>query len=235
MMKIFLILIFCAIFSFSAFAQTQVYGTSSIEFIFSSADVEMDIDGALVDVNSPMRFTAWFHYAQHLNLDFTNNIGLYTGGAIRNVGFITNDADYGVEKRIHRSYSLGVPLAVKLGMFDKGFFVYGGAEYEWMFHYKEKHWDSGQKFKTSEWFSNKVNTFVPSVFVGIQLPRGANIQFKYYLEDFLNHDYSRGSVDMSHYKKSQMFYVSLGFTIRTFRFIEVFEGDTYHGGQHARL
>ncbi|WP_282035893.1 hypothetical protein [Saccharicrinis aurantiacus] len=214
-------------------AQTNVYGTTSIELIFSSADVNMDIGGEDIDVRSPMRFTAWFHYAQYLNFDFTNNIGLYTGGAIRNVGFITNDADYDIEKRVHRSYSLGVPLAIKLGVFDKRFFIYGGAEYEWMFHYKEKYWEAGQKYKTSEWFSDKVNTFVPSVFVGIQLPKGANLQFKYYLEDFLNSDYNRGSVDFSNYNKTRMFYVSLGFQLRTIHFKKVFEEDIYRGQVQA--
>jgi hypothetical protein len=45
---------------------------------------------------------------QYFHVDFTNNIGLYTGLAVRNVGFIY-DTDIPT-KTIRRSYTLGVPL-----------------------------------------------------------------------------------------------------------------------------
>ncbi|WP_066631848.1 hypothetical protein [Labilibacter marinus] len=208
-------------------AQTDVYTETSWEMIFSFADVEMNVGNEDIKVNSPMRFTAWYHAAQYVNFDFTNNIGLYTGLALRNVGFITNDSEYNLEKHVHRSYNLGLPLAVKLGAFDKGAYIYGGAEYELLFHYKEKFWQDGQKYKTSQWFSDRTKRFIPSVFVGVQLPHRANIQFKYYLDDFLNHDYKRGVVDQSNYKKTQVFYVSVSYRFRSRDFKKVFEGEGY--------
>ena len=61
-------------------------------------------------------------------MDFSNSIGLYTGVAIRNVGFIY-DTDLPT-KTIRRSYNLGVPLALKLGVFDKHMYLFGGGEYD---------------------------------------------------------------------------------------------------------
>ena len=191
----------------------NVHGVTSGEFIFSGGDVE--IDGVNQDMG--MRFSFFFHYGQYWHIDLNNNFGFYSGGAIRNVGLKTkNEGDY--DKIIRRSYSLGIPVAVKLGSFKDHFFVFGGAEGEWMFHYKQKFFNDDGKQKSSEWFSDRVNPIMPSVFAGIQFPKGLNLKFKYYLNDFLNKEY-RGSdfgttVDYSIYK-TQMFYISISFDIET--------------------
>jgi hypothetical protein len=187
-----------AISNLSAQAQ-KIYMSTSGEIILSGADV--NFNGS--DVNTNIRFTLFFHLQQQLNFDLSDNIGLYTGLGIRNVGLIMEDyyqnvgydvdqshPDYNKNTKIkHRSYALGFPLALKLGTFEKGYFAYGGVEYEWMFHYKQKKFIDGAKSRFKEWTSDRVNPWIPSWFVGLQFPGGFNLKFKYYLDDFLNKDF----------------------------------------------
>ena len=74
---------------------------------------------------------------------------------------------------------------------ENGAFLYGGYEFEMPFHYKEKTFVNGDKRdKLTGYFSNRVNWYTQSVFVGINFKRGANLKFKYYLNEFFNGDYS---------------------------------------------
>jgi hypothetical protein len=201
----------------SLHAQKKVYTTYSGEMIFQGSEV--DRSGNHVPTN--MRWTVFFHLGSYINFDFTDYIGMYSGLAIRNVGFISNEnIDFdGTEKftkTIRRSYNLGIPLALKLGTFDKHFFIFGGAEYELLFHYKEKWWPDGNgnrnntKVKYTEWFSDRTPTFIPSAFAGIQFPGGLNIKFKYYLQNFMNKDFrdSDGNYPYSDLNVN-LFYVSV--------------------------
>lgn len=218
---------FIAIVSIEIDAQ-RIYHSSGGEVIFSGADV--NFNGT--DVNTNVRFTLFFHTQQLINLDLTGNIGIYTGFAIRNVGLITEDLyqnmgflnidnthpDYNKNTKYkRRSYSLGFPIALKLGSFDKNFFFYGGAEYEWMFHYKQKLFVNDEKRKITEWTSNRVNSWIPSFFAGIQFPQGFNLKFKYYLDDFLNPSFTGidfgEQVDYSQYESTGIWYISLAFFI----------------------
>jgi hypothetical protein len=233
MKKIFILL--CVIgLTGSLRAQLEVYPVTSWEFIFSGAEVEQGLDGGSPEsINAKMRFTGFFHWEQDWHMDFTDHVGIYSGFALRNIGLIMNDSRlndaFNYSKIIRRSYNLGVPLALKLGSFDNHFYVFGGGELELLFHYKEKYWENGQKYKTSEWFSNKTKRFLPSVFAGVQFPGGLNLKFKYYLDDFLNHDF-KGSGDRNDYttfKKSQVFYVSLCWQFNTRKFNQVFQEDFF--------
>jgi hypothetical protein len=207
----------------SARGQDQkIYMSTGGEIIFSGADVVFN--GS--DVNTNVRFTLFFHMQQQLNFDLTNNLGLYTGLAIRNVGLIMEDyyqkvgydvdpshPDYNKNTKIkHRSYTLGFPIALKLGSFDDNFFAYGGFEYEWMFHYKQKKFIDGAKYKFTDWTSDRVNPWMSSWFVGLQFPGGFNLKFKYYLDDFLNQDFVGQDfgedVDYSQFESSGMWYIS---------------------------
>lgn len=216
--------ILLSLISFESKAQPNIYRSSGGEIILSGADVRFND----VEVNTNMRFTLFFHTQQLLNIDLSSKFGLYTGAAIRNVGLITEDlyqnVGFGDIDNTHpnwnkstkikrRSYSLGFPLAFKLGTLNKNYFLYAGGEYEWMFHYKQKQFLDDNKTKFTEWGSKRVNTWVPSLFAGIQFPGGINLKLKYYMQDFLNTDF-RGvdfgqDVDYSQFQSSGIWYISV--------------------------
>jgi len=226
--RISLALFIMAFASITVYSQPKVYHTTGGEAIFSLSDIVFDD----YQVNSNIRFTMFFHTQNRLNIDFDKNLGIFTGLGLRNIGFITEDLyqnvgftgidnthpDWNKEVKIkRRSYSLGIPLAVKIGNMD-GVYVFAGGEYEWMFHYKQKLFIDGNKYKYSQWTSNRVNTFIPSVFAGIQLPQGMNVKFTYYLDDFLNPDFSGvdfgENVDYSRFQSTGVFFISLSYIYR---------------------
>lgn len=242
-MKTKLLFIVIALLSVSiTMAQAQkVYSVTSGEMIFSFANTEFtqefmdEYPGASVAGN-PLRFTGFFHLGQYWHMDFTNNIGLVSGIGVRNVGLISDetlpelsaipgeayDGNYINYKIIRRTYTLGIPLMLKLGSFKDHLHLFGGAEYELAFQQKEKYWTnthdrSGTKTKSTGWFTDQFPTFLPSVVGGLQMPGGINIKFKWYLNDFLDHKSDAGNSntttysvsDLTRYKTSQVFYFSL--------------------------
>ena len=180
-----------------------------------------------------MRFTGFLNLEQAWHFDFTNNIGLYTGFGFRNIGLIIDDYRYNdmtqleYEKVKRRSYTFGVPLAMKVGNFGKNIYLFAGGEIELLFHYKEKYWLNDTKYKSKEWFSNKTERWAPSVFAGLQLPGGVFVKYKYYFNDFLNHDYVDPVYDFTSLTKTSMWYVSVGWRIRLRKAIKVIEKE-YH-------
>jgi hypothetical protein len=217
----------------------DVYTVTSGEMIFSWANLELKnsyqtaFSGAKI-VDTPPRFTVFFHLAQYLHTDFNNNSGIFTGLSIRNVGFISDEVlptilnpslpqDYQDYKIIRRLYTLGIPLAIKLGSFKDHVYFFGGAEMEWGFHMKEKWWNqhkrSGTKSKRTQWFPNNTEAFIPSVFGGVQFPKGLNVKFKYYLNDFINRNYDGNGLptdvsNLTRYKASQTMYLSFSWQFR---------------------
>lgn len=140
----------CLVFSLAA---QKVYTLSGGEIIFSSSIVEQNMS----DVNSNLRFTLFFHAGEFVHLDLGNTVGFFTGIGLRNVGFITEEEDLKIK---YRSYNLGVPLAFKAGSFRKNLYIFGGAEYEWMFHFKQKVFVNDEKSKYTAWFSNRTDDFI---------------------------------------------------------------------------
>jgi hypothetical protein len=202
----------------------KIYHSSGAEMIFSGADVSFNN----MDVNTNLRFTLFFHTQQLVNLDLTNNIGLFAGLAIRNVGLIKEDLyqnvgflnidnthpDYNKTVKLkRRSHALGFPVALKLGSFSKHFFLFAGGEYEWMFHYKQKLLIDDEKRKYKDWTNDRVNPWIPSLFAGIQFPQGFRLKFKYYMDDFLNPDFKGTDfdeqVDYSQFGSTRIWYISL--------------------------
>lgn len=210
--------------------KTDIYKTNGGELIFSFVDMENGGE----DISNIPRFSAFFHVGQKWHFDFGNNFGAFTGYGIRNVGFITEndgiredefedfweklESDEEEIRVKRRSYSLGVPLALKLGNFRRGAYVFGGAELELMFNYKAKLFEDGDKEeKFNEWFSDRTNLLNPSVFGGVQFPGGVNLQFRYYLLNFLNQDFTQrvdGDEKPFQNVDSRMFYISIFFNIR---------------------
>ena len=207
--KAYTAIILLSIFWLAASSQ-KPYTTTDSEMIFGISDITKNG----VELDSDLRFTLFYHTATYLNHDLSNNFGLFYGIALRNVGFITGDETIGIEtystvKR--RSYSLGVPLGFKVGSISDNTFLFMGAEYEWLFHYKEKRFVNDEKvYKEGDWFSRQTNTFVPSLFAGVTFPKGYSITFKYYLDNFMNTNYrdAQGTRPYSG-MNSQLFYISL--------------------------
>ncbi len=240
-MKKYIIILALAMVIVSVKTNAQgIYHSNGGEIIFSGADV--NFNG--VNVNTNIRFTLFFHAQHHFNVDLTDNIGLFTGFGIRNVGLITDDlyqnvgfSDIDTEhpnwnkntKVKRRSYSLGFPLAIKLGSFSKNFFLFAGGEYEWMFHYKQKLFIDDNKTKFTEWTSDRVNPWVPSLFAGVQFPQGFRLKFKYYMDDFLNTSFTGvdfgQNVDYSQFESTGMWYVSLAFFINKKQIQKLMGGD----------
>ncbi len=117
MKKITFILVF--LYAFGSFAQeknTKVYGSFSLEMIFSFAT----IDNQGYDQGNIMRWAPVINPQSMVNIDFGKYFGLYTGLAIRNVGFIyENPLDENNTKFKYRTYNLGIPIGFKIGKLDK--------------------------------------------------------------------------------------------------------------------
>lgn len=209
-----------------SFAQKR-YTTTSGEFILSLADLH----DPTAELDAIPRFTGFYHVNQQWNIDPTSWMGLYAGISLRNIGYISKEGEL---KTKRRSYSLGIPVAMKIGSMEKFLYLYGGTELELLFHYKEKVFSGNQKSKSTEWFSNKTNLLVPSIFAGIQLPAGINLKFKWYLRDFMNREYNYFSGNSRIYPfenlSSQIYYLSISFQIKPSKYRQLLKpGEVYAG------
>jgi hypothetical protein len=208
-----LILLFAIINVSMAQTKTQKYFTSGTELIFSWAS----IDNNGTEGNSVMRFTGFLHLQGNFNFDFNRSFGLYTGLALRNVGFIENGPDDGLKKK-YRTYNVGIPIGFKLGSMGKTH-LYAGYEIEFPINYKEKTFNNERKDdKFNVWFSNRTPAFYNSILVGVQFKYGMNLKFKYYLTNFFNQDYSEVNQDgITEYpyanKDVRIFYISLNINL----------------------
>ncbi|ANE49281.1 outer membrane beta-barrel protein [Flavisolibacter tropicus] len=217
-MKILICLFVCSLtltipcFSQSKTNSSKAYVTSGGELIFSFANIEQDGSSE----NSILRFSPVINLQGMLNKDLSEKFGVFTGLALRNVGYImddykdpSNNLNY---KKKFRSYNLGIPVGFKVGNLDKTFF-YGGYEGEVALAYKEKTYEGGDKTnKITGWFSNRQEIFQHGFLAGIQFPYGANLKFKYYLSEFHNRDYvDNAGVKPYAALKSNIYYFSLSF------------------------
>lgn len=185
------------------------------EHFYPTPTAEMTFSWANVDINGDkqpgiIRFSPVFNIGTLLHYDLNDNIGVFSGLTIRNVGLIFNDPNFADDLHIHRTYNLGIPLGVKLGFLYNGF-LYGGYEFEFPFHYKHKYWDtddrSGEKTKEKYWFKGPVK-IQQAWFVGLQFSF-VNIKFKYYLTDFLNKDYEKGGLTPYQNYDTNVLYISI--------------------------
>lgn len=168
----------------------QSYFTSGSELIFSFAS----IDNAGDESGNVMRFTAFLHLQGMYNYDVSKSFGLFTGLALRNVGFIYNTPNPG-EKKKYRTYNIGIPIGFKLGSMGKTH-LYAGYELEIPTNYKEKTFNNERKDdKFNVWFTKRVPAIYNTVLVGVQFKYGMNLKFKYYLTNFFNQSYSEVNED----------------------------------------
>ncbi len=202
------------VLGFSAIGQDKAYITAGFESIFSFANI--NYKGTTP--SSTIRWAPVFNIQAMLNKDISDNIGLFTGFAVRNVGYIfdgyKDPASGNTYKKKFRSYNLALPIGIKMGNMN-GIFAYAGYEIELPVLYKEKTFEGSDKIgKITGWFSSREVLFQDAFFVGVQFPYGFNLKFKYYLSEFNNQNY----IDASGYKpyaglKANIFYFSLNFNL----------------------
>lgn len=209
--------VFSLFFTAQSFGQSKenkskAYVTTGGELIFSFANAEQNENS----LSTALRFSPVFNLQVMVNQDLNKNFGLFTGLAVRNVGYITHDyidpsnsLEY---KKKFRTYNLGIPLGFKAGDLEKTFF-YGGYEFELAFAYKEKTYVGGDKVnKITGWFSDRNELFQHGFLAGVQFPRAVNLKFKYYLSEFHNQDF-KDNAGIKPYSglNSNIFYISLSF------------------------
>ncbi len=166
--------------------QKKVYTTSGGELMFSWADAKIGGQTA----SSVTRFSPVFNLQNQVHMDMNEHVGFFSGLNIRNVGFIYNDPTAPSTRYKVRTYTLGIPFAIKVGNMT-GYNLFGGYELELPFNFKEKKFVNEDKTnKTSDWFSSKTPSLYQSLFVGIQTPFGSQLKFKYYMTNFFNKSYS---------------------------------------------
>jgi len=210
-MKRSLFYFFMLIIGTTTFAQDakKVYTTTSGELIFSWAGIKQD--GA--ETGSVMRFSPVVNIQNWVNIDKSDNFGLFTGLSVRNIGFIYDDPREPNVRFKARTYNLGIPIGIKIGNLSDRFLFFG-YELEVPITYKEKRFvDEDKVSKSNVWFSDKVTTFNHSLMAGVQLPHGATLKFKYYLTNFFNKDYVPSNEESIPYNQMDVniFYFSLNF------------------------
>lgn len=169
--------------SINAFSQDKkVYTTTIIEFPFTWSNASNNGE----DVAGPVRFAPFFNFQNLTNIDFSEKAGFFAGMGIHNVGFIY-DEDASTRKKV-RTYNFGIPVGLKFGNMDNSY-IYGGYEVEFPFAYKEKTIVNEEKEKFTKWFSGRTG-IQQSFLVGVQLPQGMNLKFKYYFTNFYKQSYT---------------------------------------------
>ena len=200
------ILLVTSLLGVNHLAKAQFYTTAGAEMIFSFATVSENGQ----ERETRMRWSPVFNFGVHAHYDFGKSFGVFSGLKVRNIGFIYQTADD--KKVIQRTYNLGIPIALKIGNLDK-FFIYGGYQFELPFHYKYKTWDSsdrsGAKTKFTNWFSDATPAVMHTIIGGIQFSKGWNIKFEWYLNNFINPDYTRNGEVINDGLDVQVFSVSL--------------------------
>jgi len=183
--RILSLIILMSMVQMSMAQDSKIYTTTSGELIFSFAD--LSINGA--EESSVMRFSPVVNIQNWVNIDKSDNFGMFTGLSVRNVGVIFDVPGQPNTRIKARTYNIGIPAGIKIGNLN-GKFLFAGYELEIPINYKEKLFvNEDKQDKDSYWFTKRVNTINHSLMAGIQLPYGATLKFKYYLTNFFNKDY----------------------------------------------
>jgi hypothetical protein len=155
---------------------------------FSLADVH-HTDAGTTSLSIP-RFTWMINLAAHYHYDLNENFGFYTGAAVTNLGVIIKSGGVKYKRRI---YTLGIPLAFKLGSLKYAHF-FGGIQVDWALRYQEKHkvGDSVQS-KFGEWGSNRTPRVLGSWFIGGTLLHTCYFKLQSYFTNFFNRNYTDGT------------------------------------------
>ena len=168
----------------------KFYFASSLDGgILSTAFISKTQNNITNNSTGTLRFSFILNTGFTYNLNFNKNIGMLTGIDIKNIGFIEKTGDLTTKRRV---YTVGVPLAVKLGdMAKKGSYVLIGGGIDVPVNYKEKSFtDRNSKLtKFNEWFSQRTAQVMPYIFAGLKVRRGWNLTLQYYPGNFMNSSY----------------------------------------------
>ena len=160
---------------------------------------------------STLRFSL-INFGWHFNYNFNENLGIFTGIGIKNIGFIEKIQDSTIKRRV---YAVGVPLAIKFGNVRENQFGFVGGGLDFPFNYREKGFiKRGNKEKFNEWFSERTDVVMPYVFAGISFLHGTTLKVQYYPTNFLNTKFEEktGTLLTRPYKdyNVNLIYVTLG-------------------------
>lgn len=205
-------LIFSLLFIFLAgniFSQ-KFYRTSGGELILSRTVNNNPVS----NVDNRIRVSAFLHYNVNYHYNISGKFGIYTGISVSNIGFIYKNQDTTYKRR---AYTVGVPIALKLGNLYNDNFLFAGGELEVPFHYKQKKITGREKNKYASFFDERVNILIPSLFAGIQFSEGLCFKFRLHLKDFLNKDFQGNDfgerVNYSNFN-SQLFLISVSYNLK---------------------
>ncbi|HEY4060503.1 MAG TPA: hypothetical protein VGM30_01305 [Puia sp.] len=133
------------------------------------------------------RLTCVLNVAALYNYDISENFGFYTGAAITNLGVIIKSDGVKYKRRI---YTLGIPLAFKLGSLKYANF-YAGLQVDWALQYQEKHKVGDTVIsKFGEWGSDRTSRILGSWFIGGELLHTLDWRIQSYFTNFFNRDYT---------------------------------------------
>lgn len=178
-------------FCLSNTAQAQLKTKSNNKFsVSSSADASM-FQLALLDIAnsqslSTLRYSWFWNAGFDLNYKVASKVSIFSGLAVKNLGLIRKDDS---STRKYRTYSLGIPLGLKISTSSKSYLLVGGGV-DFPFNYKAKVWVNGRenKVKSNEWFSNEVNPVQPFATLGYRFNKPLQVKFHYYPNNFWNDD-----------------------------------------------
>lgn len=160
--------------------------------------ISSGIDGAILSTASferpgrsrdltTARFSGFFHFGMNWNYNYDEHFGIQIGLGIKNIGFIDKNGDSTIKRRV---YTIGVPVAFKLGNFRRGNFGFIGGGADVPFNYREKGFvDRGNKTKFNEFWSDRTPRVMPFMFIGYTFRKGATFKLQFYPSNFFNQDY----------------------------------------------
>ena len=133
------------------------------------------------------RLTVVLNAAALYHYDLSENFGFYTGAVVTNLGTIIKSNNIKYKRRI---YTLGIPLAFKLGSLKYANF-YAGLQLDWALQYQEKHKVGDSVIsKFGEWWSDRTPRILGSWFIGTQILHAVDFRIQSYFTNFFNRDYT---------------------------------------------
>lgn len=220
---IYILLVCSSLLSVGQTTTKKLYFTKSPELTFQFAQMEIANNTA----NNGMRVTYLLNVPYTAHINCSKYFGIMPSLHIKNIGFKTKNEriDSTEYAQVRRTlFTTGASLAIKVGMLEKGLWLYSGMGIDLPLLYRQKKYEPSKNnrvIKESDWFCDATETFIPSAFVGIQLPKGGNIKVAYYFQNMLNQEYNGSFGDFTNIKKSQLLTISVAVIIPDFKLSDI--------------